>query len=227
MSDVWDTAAGAALPPKAFFGQVFTDAFFVYISKGEAKVPFDAGQHPAEKKFTQIKIDGVCTRADGSAYEISREIIAEFGREWAGIVLPSLKVCGVHPRDLNERWARWELVNTGRTWIDKTSGDKREATTFKFLEFYPDEAACKAAEAAHYSRAVEEDEEEPLPMPEDAPDAPANDAERANLAKFLPLLWTQAAGDVVKFGELLQANPALAAHFDLNSPEVAALVAGG
>jgi hypothetical protein len=94
MSDVWDSAASATVGPKWYFGKVFTDAFYVYISKGEPKVPFDPDQHSKDKRFTQIKIDGQCQRADGTTYEISREIIAEFGREWAGIVLPSLKVAG-------------------------------------------------------------------------------------------------------------------------------------
>jgi len=222
MNDVWDTANEVQLGPKVYFGQVFTDAFFVHIAKGEPKVPFDAAQHKPETKFTQIKIDGVCTRANGSTYDISREIIAEFGREWAGIVLPSLKVCGVHPRDLNERWARWEMVSTGRKYTN-SAGEEREASTFKFLEFFDSEDACRAAEKAHYSRPVEDEEDAPLPMPEENTNVNGN-AERANLAKFLPLLWTQAAGDVVKFGELLQANPILAAQFDLNSPEVQAVI---
>jgi len=231
MSDVWDTAAEATVGPKVYFGQIFTDAFFVYISKGEPKVPFDPDQHPAEKRFTQIKIDGQCQRADGTTYEISREIIAEFGREWAGIVLPSLKVAGVHPRDLDEQWARWEMVETGRTYTNAYGEQK--ATTFKFLEFYPDEAACRAAEAAHYSRSAdpdpepEEDASATHPMPEEDPPAPDNDKVRANLAQFLPMLWTQAGKDVVEFGKLLQANPALAAHFDLNSAEVQAVIGGG
>ena len=110
MSDVWDTAAEATVGPKVYFGQVFTDAFFVYISKGVPKVPFDPDQHPADKKFSQIKIDVQCTDSSGKTYEISREVICEFGREWAGIILPSLKVCGVHPRDLNEKWAKFEFV---------------------------------------------------------------------------------------------------------------------
>ena len=225
MSDVWDTANEATLGPKMFFGQIFTDGFFVYISKGEPKVVFDPAQHPADKRFTQIKIDGVCTKQDGTTYEIAREIIAEFGREWAGIVLPSLKVCGVHPRDLNEKWARWEMVETGRTYTNDYGTQK--ATTFKFLEIYPDEAACRAAEAAYYSRPAAEAEPdltEAYPMPEETP-APANDAQREVAAKFLPALWASAKGDVTKFSELLAGNPLTSKYFDLNSPEVAAIVA--
>jgi len=225
--DPWDVANEASLGPKIYFGQVFALSDFVYISKGEPKVLFDEGRHPADKKFTQIKIDGVCHRADGSEYTINREMIAEFGREWAGIVLPSLKVAGVHPRDLDERWASWEMVNTGRSYHSNTTGEEVQATTFKFRAIYDSEEECRAAEAAHYRRGIE-DEETPLPMPEaEAPKPGGDGAERANLAKFLPLLWTQAGQDVIKFGELLQANDSLAKHFDLNSPEVLDLVGAG
>jgi len=210
-----------------YFGQIFTDAFFCVLEKGVGKIVFDPVQHAEDRKLTCINLDGECTRANGSTYTIHREVIAEF-KDWAGIVLPSLKVAGIHPRDLNEKWASWEMVNTGRTWTDRSTGETKNGTTFKFLAFYPDEAACRAAETAHYSRGPASDDEEDLdethPMPEDN-GSNGNDAQRAVAAKFLPALWNQAAGDVTKLGQLIAGNPLTSKYFDLNSTEVLELVA--
>jgi len=224
--DVWDTANEATVAPRVYFGQVFTDAFFCVLQKGAGKVVFDPAQHDADRRLTCIKIDGQVTRANGSTYEINREVIAEF-KDWAGIVLPSLKVCGIHPRDLNEKWASWEMVNTGRTWTDRSTGETKNGTTFKFLAIYPDEAACRAAESAHYSRtpsSEDDDLDNSHPMPEDN-GSNGSDAQREVAAKFLPALWNQAAGDVTKLGQLIAGNPLTSKYFDLNSAEVLALVA--
>lgn len=229
MSDVWDSAADATRGPKIYFGQVFTDGHYVYISfkKGDPRVLFDPSQHPQDGRHTLVKIDGVCTKRDGSSYEINREMVCELDAAWQ-ITKVSLKTCGVHPRELNERWAKWEMAETGDTWNSRTSGELVKGTTFKFSEFYPNEAACRAAEKAHYSRTPSTDEEnldDTHPMPEEAP-SNGSDAQREVAAKFLPALWKSAGGDVTKFGELISGNPLTSKFFDLNSAEVAALVAG-
>ncbi len=231
MSDVWDSAASATVAPRAYFGQVFTDAFFCVLEKGVGKVVFDKSQHDEDRKLTCINIDGQVTRANGDTYAIHREVIAEF-RDWAGIVLPSLKVAGVHPRDLNEKWAKWEMVETGRTWTDRSTGETKKGTTFKFLEFFDSQEACRAAEQAHYGRGPAEEEglDESHPMPEensgdDGARGGGRDAQREVAAKFLPALWKTAGGDVTKFSELIAGNPLTSKYFDLNSAEVAAIVA--
>lgn len=217
-NDVWDQAANATVRPKVYFGQIFTDAFFCVLRKGIGKVPFDPGQHPADDKLACIKIDGQCTKRDGSSFVVQREEIAEF-RDWAGIILPSVKALGIHPRELNEKWAKWRMVETGRTWVDKVSGETKKATTFQFLELFPDAAACQAAEAALYNREVQ---------PELAPASggtvdPQQDPQREVAAKFLPALYAQANGDAAKMAELLAANPLTSKYFDVNSVEVVTL----
>lgn len=227
MSDVWNTANEATLGPRNYFGQVFTDGFYCVLRKGIGKVPFDASQHDIDERRTAISIDGIATKRDGTNYEIHREMLAE-SREWAGIVLPSLKVCGVHPGDLNEKWAQWQLVENGQTWTSKTTGDLVKGTTFKFLAIYDSEEECRAAEAAHYSRAPSEDEDSGLPMPEVSKDdgnGNGGGPEKAVAAQFLPALWAQSGNDVSQFAALLAGNPLTSRFFDLNSPEVIELVA--
>jgi len=162
--DLWNDAANAQLGPKVYFGQIFTDIFRCVLETGMGKVSYNPNEHSADRRRICVKIDGVCTKADGTTYEIHREPLTN-SRDWAGIILPSLKVAGVHPSDLNEKWTSWEMVETGRTWESKRTGEMVKGNTFKFLEFYPNEAACRAAEAGHYSRASDADEDQPLPMP--------------------------------------------------------------
>lgn len=215
MSDVWDQANEATVRPKVYFGQIFTDAYFCVLRKGVGKVEFDPAQHPADDKLTCVKIDGQCTKRDGSSYIIQREVIAEF-RDWAGIILPSVKALGIHPRELNEQWAKWKMAETGRTWVDKVSGETKKATTFQFLELFPNATACQAAEAAHYSQKVQ-------PELSPAPNGTMDPRQREVAAKFLPALFAQANGDVPKMAELLAANPLTSTYFDVTSPEVVAL----
>ena len=228
MSDnIWNELDNEQLRPKVYFGQVFVDAFYVYIKKGDHKELFDPGRHPESNRFKQIKIDAVCSDSKGGTYTISREIIPEFGREWAGIVLPSLKACNMPTANLNEKWAKFERAKTGETYTNDYG--THEAKTFKFLAFFDSEDECKAAEKAHYNRPAPEVEEEDAsathPMPDDT--EASNDAQREVAAKFLPALWKAAAGDVTKFGELIGVNPLTSKFFDLTSPEVAAIVTEG
>ena len=222
MSDVWDSAANAKAGPTTYYGQIFTDAFYCTLQKGIGKVPFDPQADPADRKLTCIKIDGIPFTRSGKSFTIQRELIAEF-RDWAGIVLPSLKVCNVHPRELNEKWAEWEMVETGRTWEDKVSGEERKATTFKFLRVFGSEAECRGAWEARFGTNGDEDEDEPLPMPEASNPVGNGNPEKAVAAKFLPALFAQSGGDVGEMGKLLAGNPLTSKFFDLNSPEVVEL----
>ncbi len=219
MTDVWDSAANAKVGPTTYYGQVFTDAFFCILEKGIGKVPFDPQAHPADRKLTCIKIDGIPFTRSGKSFTIQRELIAEF-RDWAGIVLPSLKVCNVHPRELDQKWAEWQMIETGRTWTDATSGEERRATTFKFLRIFGSEAECRGAWEARFGG--NGDDGESLPMPE-ATEPVGNSPEKAVAAKFLPALFAQAQGDPNEMAKLLAGNPLTSKHFDLNSPEVVAL----
>ena len=222
MSDYWNEATEQTAGPKMYFGQIFTDSFPVRILKGSPKVLFDPNQHPAEQRFIQIKVDGVCTKADGSSYTINREMVAKLDKGW-DITKASVKKLGAS--DPNEKWARWEMVEDGSSWISKTTNERMKGTAFRFLEFYPDEDTCRAAEAAFYKRAPvepEEDLDETMPMPEED-----TDKQRAGAAVFLPTLWTLAGGDPEAFYAAIANQPALAKFFDSNSDEVVALVEAG
>lgn len=225
----WDRADNAQLPPKTYFGQVFTDASFCVLQKGIGKVPFDPQIHPEDQKRTSIKVEIVPLAAANLRFSVLRELIAE-SRDWAGIVLPSLRTIGVKPSDLNEKWVQAELVSTGRTY--EKNGETKELTTFKFLAVYPDEASCETAYLHRFDHVAAASLDESTPFPSDTATPPpaspkakvGNDAERAVAAKFLFPLWTQAGKDVNTFAGLIANNPLTGKYFDLNSPEVLEIV---
>lgn len=230
-ADPWNSAANAkALPrgPWHVFGQVLTDAFFCVLRKGIGKVPFDPSQHPVEDRRTAVTVEMVPLTRDGVGEPVTRDLIAE-SREWAGIILPSIKALEIVPGSLNNQWAHAVMEKTGATYVSKSSGETIEKTTFKFLELFPDEAATRAAADAFFenlrTQAGDEDEQSELPLdpPSKASTPPVNDQEKLVAAKFLPALYAQAHGDPTKLAELLANNPLTSRYFDINSPEVTAL----
>lgn len=119
---------------------------------------------------------------------------------------------------LNGSWVKVEMIATGRTYVNG-NGETKEATTFKFLQVFADEAACRAAKGGNGAGT-------PAPAPQQAP--AGGDARRATALKFLkPYVENacrQSRGDVDKARELLTpmiANQKLLAEFfTVDSPEV-------
>jgi hypothetical protein len=136
------------------------------------------------------------------------------------IVLASLKTLNVEPRALNGRWCAMTTAGTGRMYEAKrgaNAGQMVEATTFKFLAFYPDEAACRAAYEAENGSDVLSD------LAPATAAAPVVDQARATAAKFLPALFKAAGGDPMVLEAKIKSMPLMTAHFTIESPEVMAL----
>lgn len=226
--DPWKAAASATVPPKVYtyFGQCFTDAFFCVLQKGPGKVPFDPTQHKIEDRRTSIRIGVQPLANSGLNNIIQREMIAE-SREWAGIVLPSIKALGIEPEQIDDAWVKVQMAETGASYVSKISGETVKKTTFKFLAVYPDQAACEAAAAEFFKKdgngqqpQAHEQDSEQAPQ---AAQVPSNSKEREVAAKFLPALMGQAKGDPNELAKLIAGNPLTSKYFDLNSPEVVAL----
>ena len=227
--DPWEVASEARPLPKVYFGQVFTDLFFCVLVKGQGKVPFDPSQHKVEDRCTSIKMDLQPLASSGLKFAISRDMIAE-SRVWAGIVLPSIKALGIEPKEVNETWVKVTLVETGETYTKRDTGETVRKTTLKFLEVYPDEAACEAAARAFFGGgavgAAKSEELPPFPEEGEESGDTGGDQERETASKFLKPLYEQAGGDPGEFIKLIAGNPLTSKHFDLNSPEVTELFAG-
>lgn len=214
--DVWSTAENATEPPKAYFGQVQFDLWFCILQKGIGKVPFDSDQHQPGQRRTAVDISIVPLPSVDADWMTERKLIAE-SRQWAGIVLPSIKALGKTLKSLNGLWVQYEMVRTGRTWTG-TDGTTKHETVPKFLAVYDSEEAAEAAAAALFGGGTE--------AKVTASDNGDTNTERTVAAKFLPALWAQAKQDVTAFMGLIDSNPLTSKHFRVDSPEVLAIVSG-
>lgn len=221
-NDVWESAENAQLPPSTYFGQVHINPWFCVLEKGVGRVPYDPQAHRADQKRTALDIEIQPLPSSGLEFAIVRNLIAE-DRDWAGITLPSIKALGIAPKDLHQKWARADLVETGKTYTNR-NGEEKKLTTLKFLEVYQTEAECEAAAAKLFGKAATDTPATDTPTPAAAPASGGNGAEKETAKMFLPALWKQAGQDVTRFMELISNNPLTSKHFTLNSPEVMSLV---
>jgi len=220
--DPWQTAMDPPKPTSEWYGQMAVNAWFCALVKGQGKVVWDPNTvdpntgNPA-RRFTAIDLM-LTPIVDQPIDPISRTVMAEFG-EWPDIVLPSLKDIGIsNLQALNGAWVKVEFVPTGRTYVNG-NGETKEATTFKFLALYADEAACRTAKGGNGAAAP-------------APAGNGGDPRRATALKFLkPYVENacrQSGKDVDKARELLApmlaSQKLLAEFFTVDSPEVVDLM---
>lgn len=89
--------------------------------------------------------------------------------------------------------------------------------TWKFLHVYASQEECTAAANEAYNCA--DDEVQEAAEPDNG-----QDAAKAALVPFLAPLWEQAGHDTAKMGKLLASNPLLSSAFEMDSPEVQAVM---
>lgn len=209
-----------------YFGQVKIDTYFAVLVKGMGKVPFDAGQHNADQRVTAIDMQIIPLAEMNISFEISRNLIAE-SKEWASIVLPSIKALGISARELNNKWVHVTRKPTGSTYTSKRDNQQYPETTFEFLAVYPDEAACRAAyQAAGGSAGTAPAQQQ------QSSSAPSNgDKERETALKFLKVIVDNSARgqtDPAVITSTVAANianmPMVAKHFTAQSPETMSLI---
>ena len=158
---------------------------------------------------------------------LERKLIAEFGA-WPKIVWPSLRDLGIkNVRDLNGRWAKVEIVKTGRTY-QSSRGETQEETTFKFAALYGTAAEATTAYVADGGKAPATDDQEAAAGAIDMGHGAGSNgnAERETALQFLKVLVKEAGGDMGKLAMDIAAMPMIAKHFTVNSPEVVEMLAG-
>lgn len=224
--DPFDAADKATWDPTfRVFGQVQAETWFCVLQKGVGKVAFDANQHDVGDRRVAIKI--AIVPAIAGRQTIERELIAE-SQEWTKIVNPSIKALGPqwNLKALHNQWVEAEMAASGRKYQQQQpdgSYVERDATTVRFVRIFPTEDACVQATQARGGGGAA------APAAVAAqPAAPVqtarNDAEKRTATAFLVPLWKAANGDIARFDELLKKNALTAKYFDLNSPEVLAVV---
>lgn len=211
--DPFDSAANPETSQPEYYGQALTDAFYCVLQRGVGKLPFDPAQHRVEDRKTAVKIS-IIPIPEQNARDVTREYIAEFGA-WVKITLPSIKAIGLEPRTLNNAWVHAALVPEGRTYTDK-AGETKESLTLKFLAAYPDEAACRAAYLAARNGSAAETPTQPA--------SNGDDKERTTALEFVKALIKQTNGDEAALATRIAALPPVAKHFNVQSPDVRALL---
>lgn len=226
--------------PSRFFGQVTVEAYQVLFAKDaggkwQKPEPYLPELHGDEAeiakdddKFLSTQIDLSITPVDPTRKIISRTVGAKNRRnpEFQRVIRPSIEALAAkiaelkglqagqfNPlRELSGMWVGGEFVprpsnKEGETW-----------TTLKFTDVYASQDECAAAADEAYSRDSEDE-----PEAEQKQDN-GQDAAKAALVPFLAPLWEQAGHDAAKMGELLANNPLLSSAFEMDSPEVQAVM---
>ena len=218
-----------------YYGRMEVTAIFVAMVKGQTPQVFNENLHAADSRRTQVHM--ICNPIDAMNLTqlVERKLIADFGA-WPKIVWPSLRDLGIkNPRDLNGKWAKIEMVKTGRTY-QSSRGETQEETTFKFLAVYDTAQACTAAYYADGGKQPvrEDDPAGDVDMSHGA-GAPAtnisangngNDTERETALQFLKALVKQSGGDKGKLAASIAQIPMIAKYFTADSPEVVEMFAG-
>ncbi len=223
--DPFQSATDAKLPSLAYFALIQCDAWFCVLVKGQGKVVFDPQTHPIEQRRTAINMSLAPIAEQQVQFPLIREMIAE-SVEWTKIVWPSAAALGLKSaHDLNGKWAKVEIVPTGRKYKN-AAGEEKDATTFKIAALYTDEAAARAAYQAGGATAdAAPAASAPAPA---ATNGNGSAKERQTALAFLKVLvpqWTKDGVVLDKVAAGIAANPVIARHFNIDSPEVVELVA--
>jgi hypothetical protein len=241
-TDPLDVLDNPELRSPEFFGQMSLQTWFCVLEKGIGKRDFDPNKDGLDARRTAVKLMLVPLPEHNSKYDVMRELIVE-SKEWAGLVLPSIKALGISARELEGKWLKVGFQPTGRTYTkaDQQTGETvtKDATTFKFLALYPNEEACRAAYLTERgSHPVNgngnghagSQTAAPAPAQTTAPAQGGNgnggavDAERTTALKFVKVLINQTGGDADALSAKMASMPMIAKHFTVHSPEVVNLI---
>jgi len=223
-TNVWDAVDNPEVKsgPTEYWGLVKIDSYFCTLQKGLGKIPFDAQKNSLDDRRTAIDIIVIPLAEQNISYDVNRSMIAE-SREWAGIVLPSIKNLGISAQQLNGKYGHIRTKGTGSTYTNK-NGETRERTTFEFVQVFNTEAECRSAYQAYTSGAGA------APAPA-APASNGNDKERKTALKFLKVIVENAArgqSDLTVITNTVAVNianmPMVSKHFTVDSPETMNLI---
>lgn len=218
-NDPFDTATELGDRKPVYYGRMEVTATFVSMAKGQPKAVFDEALHSADNRRTEVHFIMNPIDAMSLTQLLERKCIAEFS-EWSKIVWPSLRDLGLkNPRELNGKWAKLEIVKTGRTYTS-SRGEVQESSTFRFVAIYNTAAEATAAYVADGGKVTAPaDDETQIDMSPGA-GAPVSNAERDTAYQFLKVLVKQAGFDDGKLAASIGQMPMIKAHFSVNSPEV-------
>jgi hypothetical protein len=223
-NDPWAIADSAKPREFEYYGQVQADVWFGFFPGSGAKpIPFDPNQHPGDKRTVMIDIQIIPVAEQNVTFDV-RQNYTDFSPDWTKITLPSIKALGLDGlRSLNGKFVRVTQVDGKRE--KKDSGGNKTGEfykTFKFLEIYPNQAACEAA----YSGTPSNTEQQPT-----ATSNNGNNPERDSALKFAKVVVENSArgqSDLTIVINTVAANianmPLISKYFTADSPEILNLI---
>lgn len=148
--DAWDTAENPQVKEYAseYWGKVEAQSWWCVLEKGVGRTPFDPQKHSEDQKRTAIDILITPLADMGLQFNINRNMLAE-SREWGQVVLPSIRALGIHPREINGKWAWVQLVpipgkdGKPETYTD-SAGIVKERKTIQFVKIFDTEEQCQS-----------------------------------------------------------------------------------
>lgn len=215
--DPFDAATEAGERQPTYFGKMDCTASFVALIKGQGKVAWNEAMGQ-EQRRTEVALRLDPIDAMNLTRAVERNVIAE-SREWTGIVWASLRDLGVrNAREINGKYAKVELVKSGRSWTNK-DGATVEGTTLKFLALYNSKAECEAAWESENGGTVAHSQ------PATNGNGNGADPGRETALQFLPALVKGANGDRQVLAQTIASMPMISKYFTIDSAEVQMLLA--
>jgi len=222
----WEAAMNPPQQVQAYWGQVSVFPRLVVLMKGVGKVDYTEGAVMPDgseaRPVTAVQLVLQPLVDMGLQFDITREPIAQGWGEWGDITLPSLREIGVLELPaLHLAWVKVDMESTGRSYTDKT-GEKREATAFKFLKLFPSEAECRTDYILASGKSG-------APVAQTAAQQPTNggDKDRETALKFAKVYVKNAChagGDLEKariaLATMLAQQPLISKFFTVDSPEI-------
>lgn len=234
--DPFEAATEAQARTFDLFGLVEISAWACHLEKGQGKIPFDP-QNPNHKRMTAIDVFIQPLPEIDVKYPKTLEChwLAEYNT-WAKITLPSIKDAYQRAtgqelgsvRQINGMYARVARVDSFDKKYEKKdtagngTGEMVTPKTFKFVEFYADENACRAAYIAAGGQPMQGSSSAVAPSQEQS--------DKNAAMAFLPVIVKNALnGKGLKISDdwkaavntALAQFPMVAKHFTADAPEVA------
>jgi len=233
--DPFDSATAAHMPSAEYYGEIIIDAWNCVLEKGSGKRPFNPQADDPASRRTAVDIAVLPLAEANLKFSLERKLVAE-SKAWTGITWPSLQKLGLNnAREAKNRFCRVKLSPTGRTWIG-ADGEKKEETTFEFIELYGDELGCKAAFSLKGNHAAAPVTDAPVdnaaPAVSGSPAAGPDDPARKTALTFAKAIVTnlaRAEKDPValqtKVAEKIAAMPMVSKYYSGDSAEIMEMIA--
>lgn len=235
--DLFDEASNPPEKTYDLFGKVEVKVWECAFEKGtKGGVAYDPARHQKRHLMVDIYIQPL------AEIDVKYPKLLEFhdvtwSKPYAGIVWPSIKALGINNlREINGRWARVTHVPDGGSYQRKDasgnlmvkpdgSPDMVETTTFKFVTFFENEDACRAAYIAAGGKSADSNGANG-----NGHANAAEDAERVQARNIMTVVINNVAPGKTTFAEVQEAikahafYPHISKYYPVDSVETMTLI---